>query len=228
MKFASAFLAPLLFFGATPSALGKKSDDHALGTTSSSFATTPTVALVVPNNADITDITEDTHLVLEARARTRGSRGTTRKSHPLKNKTTTTGRKKKNKNEGKKVKKCTAAMKKAGKCRTKCTPAMEKSGKCKVKCTAAMKKAGKCPEKAKRWEVLSPTKGCRPKNTKGSKAKKGGKKTGRDLFSPTTSPFLLKRAATSEPALRDKAGLMAWTKEVFASSPRALHMPDTF
>lgn len=216
MKFTNAFLASLLFFGVTPLALDKKSDEHALTTTSSPFATTSTIALVTPDNAGVVEITGGTHDVLEARAR--GSRGGASK----KTKKTKGMTKKKTKAKGK------------GKGKSTCTAKQKKAGKCKDTCTAKQKKAGTCPNKKKRnWEVLFPTKGCKPKNAKkGGKAtgakgtKTGSKKTTRELFSPR-GLTLSKRAATFEPASRDEAGLMAWTKDVWASSPQVLHMPQT-
>ncbi|KAK7191038.1 hypothetical protein DPSP01_007790 [Paraphaeosphaeria sporulosa] len=245
MKFSNAFLASLLFFGVTPLALDKKRDEHALTTTSSPFATASTISLVTPDDAGVVEVTGGTHDVLEARAR--GSRKTTT-SRTKKTKTKTGS-----KTKGKKTKtKCTAAMKKAGKCATKttCTAAEKKKngGKCPATCTAAEKKknggkcptctaaekkknGGKCPDKKKRnWEVLSPTKGCRPKRaqkgtTSAKGSKKSGKKTTRDLFS-TNSLTLSKRAATFEPAAKTEAGLNAWTKDVWASSPKVLHMPE--
>ncbi|KAF2785560.1 hypothetical protein K505DRAFT_369055 [Melanomma pulvis-pyrius CBS 109.77] len=114
-----------------------------------------------------------------------------------------------------------------------CTAAEKKQngGKCPT-CTAAEKKknGGKCPIEKRNWEVLFPTKGCRPKRAKkgttGAKgSKKSGKKTTRDLFSPQ-SLTLSKRAATFEPAAKTEAGLNAWTKDVWASSPKVLHMPE--
>jgi hypothetical protein len=249
MKFSNVFLASLLFFGVTPLALEKKRDEHALTITSTPLATTSTVALVTPDDAGVVEITGGTHDVLEARAR--GSRGgssrkTTRASRTKKTKTKT-----KKKTEGEKTKtKCTAAMKKAGKCpaETTCTAAEKKKngGKCPATCTAAEKKqnggkcptctaaekkknGGKCPNKKRNWEVLFPTKGCRPKGAKkGTTGAKGGKKsdkkTTRDLFSPQ-SLTLSKRAVTFEPAAKTEAGLNAWTKDVWASSPKVLHMP---
>jgi hypothetical protein len=103
-------------------------------------------------------------------------------------------------------------------------------GKADATCTAKQKKAGQCPDqkKKKNWEVLYPTKGCRPKSCnkcgkeKGAKSDKKGSEGIRDsLHSPTLS----KRAATAEPASKTEAGLTAWTKDVWASSPRALHLP---
>ncbi|KAF2993983.1 hypothetical protein E8E13_001403 [Curvularia kusanoi] len=97
-------------------------------------------------------------------------------------------------------------------------------------CTSVQKKAGKCPaqQNYKNWEVLNPTKGCRPKScskcgkatiTKGSKT--NGKNAIRDLLS-LDSPTLSKRAATVAPASTTVNGLNAWTKTVWASSPKDL------
>ncbi|KAJ4345944.1 uncharacterized protein N0V89_012080 [Didymosphaeria variabile] len=231
MKFTNAFLASLLFFGVTPLALDKKRDEHALTTTSSPFTTTSTRALVPPDDAGVVEITGGTHDVLEARAR--GSRGgsRTKTTRPARTKKTKTKPKKKAKAKSKKTK---TKTKSKGKPKSTCTAKQKKAGKCKDTCTAKQKKAGKCPDQKKKrnWEVLRPTKGCRPKNCKkcgkatGAKgSKKSGKKTIRDLSS-LRSLTLSKRAATFEPASRDKAGLMAWTKDVWASSPKVLHMPE--
>ncbi|KAF9738644.1 hypothetical protein PMIN06_001945 [Paraphaeosphaeria minitans] len=244
MKITTAFLASLLFFGVTPLALSKKSDEHLLTTISSPFASTSTIALVTPENAGVVE-----HDVLAARGRGRGSRGgsSSKTTSPLQVKKTKTKTKKEGKDKaktgsktkGEKTKtktKCTAAMKKAGKCPAEatCTAAEKKKngGECPATCTAAEKKknGGKCPEKKKRnWEVLSPTKGCRPsgakKSSKKTTATKGGKKTTRDISSPH-SPSLSKRSATFEPAAKTEAGLNAWTKDVWASSPKVLHMPE--
>jgi hypothetical protein len=113
---------------------------------------------------------------------------------------------------------------------TKPKPKTDPKEKADATCTAKQKKAGQCPDqkKKKNWEVLYPTKGCRPKScnkcgkAKGAKSDKKSSKTTRDSLH---SPNLSKRAATAEPASKTEAGLMAWTKDVWASSPRALHLP---
>jgi hypothetical protein len=115
----------------------------------------------------------------------------------------------------------------------KTKPKTKPKGKADTTCSAKKKKAGQCPDqekKKKNWEVLTPTKGCTPKSCKncgkaeGAKSdKKGGKKTIRESLH---SPILFKRAATAEPASKTEAGLMAWTKDVWASSPKILHMPE--
>jgi hypothetical protein len=115
--------------------------------------------------------------------------------------------------------------------KTKPKPKTEPKGKADATCTAKQKKAGQCPgqKKKKNWEVLNPTKDCRPKickncgKAKGAKSdKKGGKTIGDSLHSPA----LFKRAATAEPVSETEADLMAWTKDVLASSPKVLHLPE--
>ena len=103
-------------------------------------------------------------------------------------------------------------------------------GKGDARCTANQKKTGRCldPKKKKDWEVLTPTKGCRPKGCrndgkpKGEKSNKKGGKTIRDFLHSLT---LIKRVATAEPASKTEAGLMDWTMNVWASSPRVLPLP---
>jgi hypothetical protein len=193
MKFTNAFLASLLFFGVTPLAIDKKRNEHALTTASSPFATSSSVSFVTRNGVSVGDITDGIYDFHKARAET--SRGGPRR----------------------KTTEDTPTRKRDSKTKTEPKP----KGKVDVTCTAEQKKAGKCPnqKKNKNWEVLYPTKGCRPKSCKNCG------KTIRDL-SPLRSPTLSKRAATFEPASKTEAGLMAWTKDVWASSPKVLPLAE--
>jgi hypothetical protein len=215
MKFTNAFLTAILFCGVTPLAINRKIEDHALTIIPSPFATPLSVSLVTPNDADIEHITDGTHGALEARKRSTEPKPITKPNPNTKPKLNT-------------------------KPKPKSTPTADPNTNPKPKtdskeeavptCTSKQKKTGKCPDqkKKKNWEVLNPTKGCRPQScndcgkSKGAKSdKKGGKTIKESLRSLTFS----KRAATAEPVSKTEAGLMAWTKDVWASSPRALHLP---
>ncbi|KAH6629809.1 hypothetical protein C7974DRAFT_472508 [Boeremia exigua] len=220
MKLANAFLASLLFFGVTPLVIDKQRDENALTTTSTPSDTTSPIALVASIDASFGYTTDNTHDALEARAgMSRGSRRRkTADSPSIEIKTT------------EKI----TTIKGDPKPKPKPTPKTKPKGKADTTCTVEQKKAGKClsQNKNKNWEVLHPTKGCRPKNCKkcgkatdAKGGKKSGKKTTRDISSLRSTTFY-KRTATSEPASKTEAGLMAWTKDVWASSPKVLHLPE--
>jgi hypothetical protein len=118
--------------------------------------------------------------------------------------------------------------------KTKPKPKTEPKGNADTPCTAKQRKAGQCPDqkKKKNWEVLNPTKGCRPnscKNCDKAEDAKSDKKSGKTTRDSLHSHTLYKRVATTEPASKTKAGLADWTKDVWASSPRVLPLsPNGF
>lgn len=218
MRFTNAFLASLLFFGVMSLAIDKQRDEYALTTNSNPFATTSFAALITPDAAGIGDITDSTHDALKIRAPTSRDGRRRKTTGFLKTETKTTGNPTIRKSDPKTNKK----------------PEPKTEGKSDVTCTGGQKKSGKCPDekKNKNWEVLYPTKGCRPRNCKtcgkaidAKGGKKSGKKIIRDLSSLRSLP-LSKRTATFEPGSKTEAGLMAWTKDVWSSSPKVLHIAE--
>jgi hypothetical protein len=118
--------------------------------------------------------------------------------------------------------------------KTKPKPKTEPKENLDAPCTAKRRKAGQCPDQRKKnnWEVLNPTKGCRPNSCKNCGKARGAKSDGRSgktTRDSLDSHTLYKRVATTEPASKTKAGLTDWTKDVWASSPRVLPLsPNGF
>jgi outer membrane biosynthesis protein TonB len=207
MRFTNAFLTALLFCGVTPLAIDKKRDEHTLTIIPSPFATPLSIALVTPSDAAVGGIPDGRHDALEARK-------PNIKPNTKPNTKPTTKPKTKPKAKPK--------------------PKTEPKGNSDAPCTAKQKKAGQCPnqEKKNNWEVLNPTKGCRPNSCKDcgkAKSAKSDRKSGKTTRDSLDNHTLHKRVATTEPASKTKAGLTDWTKDVWASSPRVLPLsPNGF